>query len=315
MSWLTRFVRPKIQAIVQPKKDLPDNLWHQCRACEKLVYVKEWTANHNVCHYCGHHGRMTPDMRFSLLFGQRYELLKIKKVPYDPLKFKDTKKYTERLKDAQTQQGTADGVQVAIGTIGGQGLVVAAFNFFFMGGSMGIAAGEALVQAAEYAVQHKKPLLVIPSSGGARMQEGMFSLMQMARTTAAIQRLKDAGLPYLVLLTDPTTGGVTASFAMIGDITLAEPKAIIGFAGARVIKETIREHLPDEFQTAEYLMEHGMVDRIVPRHELKAELGTLLDLLMNTKRVQDQRTITSVPQPSEKVLKVVKSQKTLALPL
>jgi acetyl-CoA carboxylase carboxyl transferase subunit beta len=312
MSWLTRFVRPKIQAIVQPKKDLPDNLWHQCRACEKLVYVKEWAVNHNVCHYCGHHGRMTPEMRFSMLFGQRYEILKIKKVPHDPLKFKDTKRYTERLKDAQAQQASSDAVQVAIGTVEGQDLVVAAFNFFFMGGSMGIAAGEALVQAAEYATAHKKPLLVIPSSGGARMQEGMFSLMQMARTTAAIQRLKDAGLPYLVLLTDPTTGGVTASFAMIGDITLAEPKAIIGFAGQRVIKETIREQLPEEFQTAEYLLDHGMVDRIVPRHRLKAELSNVLDLLMNKKKGQDQRTLSVVSAKPEKVLK---SQKALALPL
>ena len=294
MSWLTRFVRPKIQAIVQPKKDIPDNLWHQCRSCEKLVYVKEWSINNNVCHYCGHHGRMLPDARFSMLFGQSYDLLKLRKVILDPLKFKDTRRYTDRLKDSQAQHGNTDSVQVAIGQMGGHDLVVAAFNFFFMGGSMGIAAGEAIVQAAEYAVERKMPLLIIPSSGGARMQEGMFSLMQMARTTAAIKRLKDAKLPYIVLLTDPTTGGVTASFAMIGDITLAEPRAIIGFAGQRVIKETIRENLPDEFQTAEYLLEHGMIDRIVPRHQLKNELINILDLLMNKSSAKASKKHTAI---------------------
>jgi acetyl-CoA carboxylase carboxyl transferase subunit beta len=280
MSWLTNFVLPKIRAVVA-KREVPDNLWHKCPNCGQMLFHRELEANLHVCAKCGHHLRLSPQQRLTLLFDEgSYTAIEPPRVIADPLKFRDRKRYADRLKEAQAKAaGGRDACVVAHGMIGGIASVVAAFDFAFMGGSMGIAVGEALVAAAKLAVLQQAALIVVPASGGARMQEGILSLMQMPRTTLAVQMVKDAGLPYIVLLTDPTTGGVSASFAMLGDVTLAEPGAVIGFAGARVIEETIREKLPEGFQRAEYLLEHGMVDIVVQRGELKSTLARLVDLL------------------------------------
>ncbi|HWI28835.1 MAG TPA: acetyl-CoA carboxylase, carboxyltransferase subunit beta [Stellaceae bacterium] len=280
MSWLTNFVLPKIRAVVA-KKEVPDNLWHKCPNCGQMLFRRDLEANLFVCGSCGHHLRLPPERRLALLFDEeRYKVIELPKALVDPLKFRDRKRYAERLKEAQAKSGeTRDALVVAHGTVGGVPAVVAAFDFDFMGGSMGVAVGEGLLAAARLAVLQEAALIVVPASGGARMQEGILSLMQMARTTLAVEMVKEARLPYLVLLTDPTTGGVSASFAMLGDITLAEPGAVIGFTGARVIQETIREKLPEGFQRSEYLLEHGMVDMVVPRSELRETLGRLLGLL------------------------------------
>jgi acetyl-CoA carboxylase carboxyl transferase subunit beta len=280
MSWLTNIVLPKIRWAVS-KKTVPDNLWHKCPGCQQMLFHRELEANLHVCRNCGHHLRISAARRLQLLFdegtGTRIEL---PRATLDPLRFRDRRRYTDRLKEAQAAHGAgSDAVVVAHGRIGGQPAVVAAFEFGFMGGSMGTAAGEAVLAAARLAVLQQAALVVVPASGGARMQEGALSLMQLPRTILAVDMVKEAGLPYIVLLTDPTTGGVSASFAMIGDITLAEPGAVIGFAGARVIEETIREKLPDGFQRAEYLRDHGMVDLVVPRAELRATIARILDLL------------------------------------
>lgn len=281
MNWLTNFVRPKIQKLVRPR-EVPENLWVKCPSCEQMVFNKEMEKNQQVCPHCQHHLRLGVKKRLEMLFDNGdYRRIELPKVAEDPLKFKDVKSYPARLKEARSKTGEQDAMIVASGTMGGQPVVIAAFDFAFMGGSMGMAVGEAIVAAAELAVVQDAPLVVIPASGGARMQEGILSLMQMARTTVAVEKVRDKGLPYVVLLTDPTTGGVTASFAMIGDIHIAEPGAVIGFAGARVIETTIREKLPEGFQRAEYLREHGMVDMVVNRHDLRARLVTLFDLLRN----------------------------------
>jgi acetyl-CoA carboxylase carboxyl transferase subunit beta len=287
MNWLTNFVRPKIQKLVRPK-EVPDNLWHQCPKCSEMIFHRELEKSLRVCVHCGHHMRMPVRARLRMLFdNETWTEIEQPSVAIDPLRFKDRKRYSERLKDAQAKTGLKDGVVVAHGTMGGINAVVAAFEFDFMGGSMGVAVGEALIAAAELACLQESPLIVLPSSGGARMQEGILSLMQMARTTVAVDRVRDKGLPYIVVLTDPTTGGVTASFAMLGDVALAEPGAIIGFAGARVIEQTIREKLPEGFQRAEYLMEHGMVDMVVHRQELRARLIQLIGLLMHKNPAAD----------------------------
>jgi acetyl-CoA carboxylase carboxyl transferase subunit beta len=280
MSWLTNFVLPKIRAVVS-KKEVPDNLWHKCPNCGQMLFHRDLEANLFVCGSCGHHLRLPPERRLALLFDdERYKVIELPKTIVDPLKFRDRKRYTERLKEAQAKSSTPrDALVVAHGTLGGMPTVIAAFDFEFMGGSMGLAVGEGLLAAARLAVLQEAALVVVPASGGARMQEGILSLMQMARTTLAIEMVKEARLPYIVLLTDPTTGGVSASFAMLGDITLAEPGAVIGFTGARVIEETIREKLPEGFQRSEYLLEHGMVDLVVPRRELRDTLSRLLSLL------------------------------------
>lgn len=281
MNWLTNFIRPRIRSIVGEQKDVPDNLWQKCEACDGMLFHKELKANLNVCYHCGHHLAIDVRERLALMFdGGRFERLPAPRVPYDPLKFKDSKKYADRLKIAQTKTREQDAIILASGTIGGQNAVVAAFDFAFMGGSMGTAVGEGIVAAAEAAVKTRSALIVIPSSGGARMQEGAFSLMQMPRSIIAVDMVKEQGLPYIVLLTNPTTGGVSASFAMVGDLHLAEPGAMIGFAGRRVIEETVREVLPKEFQTAEYLRDHGMVDMVVKRADLKQTLERILSLLM-----------------------------------
>jgi acetyl-CoA carboxylase carboxyl transferase subunit beta len=280
MNWLTNFVLPKIRA-VYAKKDVPDNLWHKCPSCGQMLFHRDLEATLFVCGNCGHHLRLDPERRLALFFDEGHcTRIELPKTLVDPLKFRDRKRYTERLREAQAKSGnTRDALVVAHGTIGGIPMVAAVFDFEFMGGSMGIAVGEGLLAGARLAVLQEAAFLVVPASGGARMQEGILSLMQMARTTLAVEMVKEAGLPYLVLLTDPTTGGVSASFAMLGDITLAEPGAVVGFTGARVIEETIREKLPEGFQRAEYLLEHGLIDMVVPRRELRETVARLISLL------------------------------------
>ncbi|MGA1859224.1 acetyl-CoA carboxylase, carboxyltransferase subunit beta [Azospirillum sp. 11R-A] len=280
MNWLTNYVRPKIRALYA-RKEVPDNLWHKCPSCESMLFHRELEDNLHVCQHCGFHMRLGPVKRLETMFDDgAYEGVELPKSVADPLKFRDQKRYTDRLKEAQTKTGRTDAIVVGEGRIGGHAAVVAAFDFGFMGGSMGIAVGEGLLTAARLAVAKNAPLIVVPASGGARMQEGILSLMQMPRTTIAVEMVKEAGLPYIVVLTDPTTGGVTASFAMLGDIHIAEKGAQIGFAGARVIESTIRETLPEGFQRSEYLLEHGMVDMVVHRRDLRPTLVRTIGLLM-----------------------------------
>lgn len=284
MNWLTSYVRPKIRALVErgtAKTDVPENLWHQCPSCERMIFHRDLEANQRVCPHCGHHMRVGPEFRFKTLLDEgSWQRIELPKVPIDPLRFRDSKRYGDRLKEAQAKARSGDALEAAEGRMDGLPVVLAVMNFEFMGGSMGSAVGEAFVTAAQRAFAARAAFLVVTSSGGARMQEGTLSLVQMARTTIAVEQVKEAGLPYIVVLTDPTTGGVTASFAMLGDIHIAEPGAVIGFAGARVIEQTIREKLPPGFQKAEYLLAHGMVDMVVHRFELRATLVRLLDLLL-----------------------------------
>lgn len=293
MNWLTNFIRPKIRSMVEAK-EVPDNLWQKCPSCEGMLFHRDLADAMNVCYHCGHHMKMPVKQRLQSLFDEgSWKEIPVSRVPHDPLKFKDRKKYADRLKETRAKTGREDAIIVAKGAMDGLPVVIAAFDFDFMGGSMGAAVGEGLVTAAEHAVKTGSALIAIPASGGARMQEGMISLMQLPRTIIAADMVKDAGLPYIVLLTDPTTGGVSASFAMVGDIHIAEPGSMIGFAGKRVIQETIREELPSDFQTAEYLLAHGMVDLVVARKELRATLIRLLDLAMRKMRDPRQRRIGS----------------------
>jgi acetyl-CoA carboxylase carboxyl transferase subunit beta len=279
MNWLTNFVRPKIRAL-SARREPPDNLWTKCPNCSAMLYQRDLVQNLHVCPQCSFHMKIAPPERLQLMFdGGRFQLIELPKAAVDPLKFRDSKRYVDRLKDAQTVTGGNDAIVVAHGEIGGLPAVAAVMDYRFIGGSMGVAVGEGIVAAARLAVLQNAALIAVTSSGGARMQEGMLSLMQMPRSVIAIDQVKEAGLPYIVLLTDPTTGGVSASFAMLGDIHIAEPGAQIGFAGQRVIEETIRETLPDGFQRAEYLLKHGMVDMVVPRLELHDTLARLLQLL------------------------------------
>ena len=281
MNWLTNYVRPKINKLVE-QKDIPDNLWIGCASCGKMIFHKELEENSFVCPSCGHHFKLSTAKRLEMMFDDaKYELVDLPAVQSDPLNFTDVKKYTDRIKDARKKTGQNDAIVVAKGLIGSCPAVVGVFDFDFMGGSMGTAVGEAIVKAADLAVKEESALILIPSSGGARMQEGMLSLMQMPRTTLAVKLLKEKRLPYITIFTNPTTGGVTASFAMLGDIHLAEPGALIGFAGARVIEQTIRETLPEGFQRSEYLQEHGMIDAVVDRRQMKEELVKVLNLLMH----------------------------------
>lgn len=282
MNWISDFVRPKIKKATS--KEISDNLWTKCPDCGQMLFNKELEKDCFVCSFCGHHFRLPLKQRFDLLFDeQKYRLLSLPILQDDPLNFKDSKKYSDRLKTYRRITKNNDAIQVASGEIGKIKTVVAALDFSFMGGSMGTAVGEGIVKAAEFAIKTNAPLVIISASGGARMQEGILSLMQMARTTAAINLLKEKGLPYISIMTDPTTGGVSASFAMLGDIHIAERGCIIGFAGARVIEQTIRETLPDGFQKAEYLQDHGMVDIVVNRAELREKLAKVLRLLLNKK--------------------------------
>jgi acetyl-CoA carboxylase carboxyl transferase subunit beta len=300
LNWLTNYVRPKIRALVGTgRTEVPENLWHQCSACERMIFHRDLEANQRVCPHCGHHMRVGPDYRFTALLDEgSWQRLEPPKAPVDPLKFRDLKRYSERLKEAQAKTKVHDALEAAEGTIDGLPVVLAVMNFGFMGGSMGAAVGEAFVQAARRAVANGAAFIIVTASGGARMQEGALSLMQMARTTIAVDEVKEADLPYIVILTDPTTGGVTASFAMLGDIHIAEPGAVIGFAGARVIEQTIREKLPPSFQRAEYLEQHGMVDMVVHRFELRPTLARLLNLLQRPRR-NDGPLIESIAEATE----------------
>jgi acetyl-CoA carboxylase carboxyl transferase subunit beta len=276
MSWLTR-VRNALP--FAPKRETPDNLWTKCPGCEEMLFTKEYEENLSVCPRCGHHGRIGADARLAQLLDPGFEVLPAPKVKEDPLKFRDSKKYPDRLKAARLANPHYDAMTNAAGTIEGHKVVVGVQEFAFMGGSMGMAVGSAFVAGVRRAVADECPYIAVTAAGGARMQEGILSLMQMPRTTAALQLLKAAGLPYIVVLTDPTTGGVTASYAMLGDVQIAEPGALIGFAGQRVIQDTIREKLPEGFQRAEYLLAHGMVDMVVPRKDLRDTLARLVDYL------------------------------------
>jgi len=281
LSWIANFVRPKLREWVGGRKDVPDNLWHKCPGCGQMIFHRDLAKNLHVCQHCGHHMRLGAHHRLGMLFDdEKFEQINVPRAVADPLKFRDIKKYSDRLKESQTKTKMTDAIVVGKGAVGGRTTVMAAFDFAFMGGSMGIAVGEGVVTAARAAIEAKAPLVVLTSSGGARMQEGIHSLMQLARTTIAVEEVRDAGLPYIVILCDPTTGGVSASLAMLGDIHIAEPGAVIGFAGQRVIEQTIRETLPEGFQRAEYLYEHGMVDMVVPRAELRDTLARVIDLLM-----------------------------------
>lgn len=278
MNWLTDFVRPKIQALWDKSASkVPDDLWVKCPACEQMVFHRELRDHLNVCPHCGHHLRLPVTDRLNMLFdGQNFEELAIPDVKEDPLSFKDSKRYVDRLRDYREKTQQKDAMVVATGKIDSHSAVVAVMNFDFMGGSMGVYVGSAFATAVEAALERQIPLVAVTASGGARMQEGILSLMQMPVTVMALERLSEARLPYIVVLTDPTMGGVSASFAMLGDITLAEPGALIGFAGPRVIEETIKQKLPEGFQRAEFLQQHGMVDQVVHRKDLKAKLGRFL---------------------------------------
>ena len=279
MNWITNFVRPKLQAIVG-KKEVPDNLWETCPKCSQMLLRKELVSNQYVCKHCDYHFRISSKERLELLLGKSFMIMDTPKIKPDPLNFKDSKKYIDRLKNAQKKNQTNDSVIVASGTINGKKIVTAIFDFNFMGGSMGMAAGEAIITACDFAKKNHLPLIIFSSSGGARMQEGILSLMQMPRTVIAINAFGKLNLPFISVLTDPTTGGVSASFAMLGDIIIAEKDATIGFAGSRVIEDTIKEKLPQNFQKSEYLMERGMIDLVVHRKDLKKKIEDLLDFLV-----------------------------------
>lgn len=277
MNWISDWALPKISGLF--KRDVPENLWHKCPSCEQMIFRRDLDAALHVCPHCGHHMRISATRRLECTLDEGFSRIELPKAPADPLRFRDQRRYTDRLKEAQAKSAMDDAVAVAHGTIEGQRAVVAAMEFAFMGGSMGAGVGEAIVTAAKLAVLQDAPLIVFTASGGARMQEGAVSLMQMPRTVIATRLVKEAGLPFIVVMCDPTTGGVTASFAMLGDIHIAEPNALIGFAGARVIEQTVREKLPEGFQRAEYLLEHGILDMVVKRGEMRATLARVIGLL------------------------------------
>ncbi|WP_374405878.1 acetyl-CoA carboxylase, carboxyltransferase subunit beta [Pelagerythrobacter sp.] len=280
MNWFTR-VRNSLPFVA--KRTTEETLWVKCPGCSEMLFTKEYEENLKVCPRCGHHGRIGADERLSQVLDDGFDLLKQPEVAEDPLKFRDTKKYPDRLKQARAKNPHKDAFSVGSGTIEGHPAVVGVQDFGFMGGSMGMAVGTAFVQGAERALERGCGYIVVTAAGGARMQEGILSLMQMPKATVMTRRLREAGLPYIVVLTDPTTGGVTASYAMLGDVQIAEPGALIGFAGQRVIQDTIREKLPEGFQRAEYLHQHGMVDMVVDRHDLRATLANVLDYLQPAK--------------------------------
>ena len=276
MNWIKETVLPRFKAFVKSKE--PEKvLWIKCKSCSQMIFHKEFHESFNVCKTCGFHDHLSAKERINFLFDENtVENIPLPKAKLDPLNFKDKKKYTDRLKEAQNKTNLDDALVVSYGLINHQPAILACFDFSFMAGSMGRYVGDGLITASEEAIKRRCSLVVVPSSGGARMQEGIFSLMQMPRTTIAINNLKKANIPYLVLLANPTTGGVTASFAMLGDIHISEPGAIIGFAGRRVIEETVKEKLPEDFQTSEYLKSHGMIDIVIPRSEQKLKISNLL---------------------------------------
>lgn len=295
MNWISNYVRPKINSLFS-RREVPENLWIKCPECGQMLFHRELEDNLRVCTNCDHHMAITPRERFNALFdGGIFSEVAIPAPIDDPLKFKDQKRYPDRMKTAQRSTGEKEAMLVGEGEIGRTPIVAACQDFSFMGGSMGMYVGNAIVAAAERAVALKRPLVLFSAAGGARMQEGILSLMQMPRTTVAVQMLKEAGLPYIVVLTHPTTGGVTASYAMLGDVHISEPNALICFAGPRVIEQTIREKLPEGFQRAEYLLDHGMLDRVTHRKEMKSELVTIIRMLTG----QSPAVAGDLPAPEE----------------
>ncbi|MAS42138.1 MAG: acetyl-CoA carboxylase carboxyl transferase subunit beta [Rhodobacteraceae bacterium] len=294
MNWINDYVRPRINSLFS-RREMPENLWRKCDSCGSMLFHRELRDALNVCPNCQHHMHITPRDRFEALFdGGRFKEISAPDALADPLQFRDEKRYPDRLRDARRKTGEHEATLIADGEIFKLPVVALGQDFSFMGGSMGMAVGNAMIAAAERAVKRKAPLVVFAAAGGARMQEGILSLMQMPRTTVATQMVKEAGLPYVVVLTNPTTGGVTASYAMLGDIQIAEPEALICFAGPRVIEQTIRETLPEGFQRAEYLLEHGMLDRVVHRKDMREELAQILRLLMQA----EPRVHGDLPAPA-----------------
>jgi acetyl-CoA carboxylase carboxyl transferase subunit beta len=280
MNWISNYVRPRINSIFS-RREVPENLWSKCDECGTMLFHRELSDNLNVCTSCDHHMAITPRDRFGALFdGGIFTEVEVPTPTADPLHFRDQKKYPDRMKAAQRNTGEKEAMLVVMGEIGRTPIVAAAQDFRFMGGSMGMYVGNAIIAAAQRAVETKRPLILFSAAGGARMQEGILSLMQMPRTTVAVEMLKEANLPYIVVLTHPTTGGVTASYAMLGDVHIAEPAALICFAGPRVIEQTIREKLPEGFQRSEYLLDHGMLDRVTPRGKMREELITITRMLL-----------------------------------
>ncbi|AGI70395.1 acetyl-coenzyme A carboxylase carboxyl transferase subunit beta [Octadecabacter arcticus 238] len=280
MNWISNYVRPRINSIFS-RREVPENLWSKCDECGTMLFHRELSDNLNVCTSCDHHMAITPRDRFGALFdGGIFTEVEVPTPTADPLHFRDQKKYPDRMKAAQRNTGEKEAMLVVMGEIGRTPIVAAAQDFSFMGGSMGMYVGNAIIAAAQRAVETKRPLILFSAAGGARMQEGILSLMQMPRTTVAVEMLKEANLPYIVVLTHPTTGGVTASYAMLGDVHIAEPAALICFAGPRVIEQTIREKLPEGFQRSEYLLDHGMLDRVTPRGKMREELITITRMLL-----------------------------------
>lgn len=295
MNWISNYVRPKINSLFS-RREVPENLWTKCPECGTMLFHRELTENLAVCSNCDHHMPFTARDRFSALFDLGiFTEVEVPQPVADPLHFRDQKRYPDRLKASQKDTGEKEAMLVAEGEIGRTPIVAAAQDFSFMGGSMSMYVGNAIVAAAERAVKLKRPLILFSAAGGARMQEGILSLMQMPRTTIAVNMLKEAGLPYIVVLTHPTTGGVTASYAMLGDVHIAEPNALICFAGPRVIEQTIREKLPEGFQRAEYLLDHGMLDRVTHRRHLKVELVTIVRMLMGL----PPAVMGDLPKPEE----------------
>lgn len=298
MNWLSDITPPGIKKMFRKQDEQGDSLWSRCPSCGEMLFEKDVEVAQRVCPSCDHHMRISPSERLHHLFDRgEWDPIAVPEVVDDPLKFRDTKKYTDRLRDSRKKTGEKDALVVGRGRISGVSAVAAVQNFDFMGGSMGMALGEGIVAAAEAAIASHSAMIIFAASGGARMQEGILSLMQMPRTTIAVQMLRDAGLPYIVVLTHPTTGGVTASYAMLGDVHLAEPGALIGFAGPRVIEKTIREKLPEGFQRSEYLLEKGMVDQVVHRHQLPETLSSLLRVLM--KRGNADAAIAAEASPTD----------------
>ncbi|MEO1330090.1 MAG: acetyl-CoA carboxylase, carboxyltransferase subunit beta [Pseudomonadota bacterium] len=281
MNWINNVALPKFNSFFQ-RRDMPDNLWRKCEECEQMIFHRELKQNLYVCTHCDHHMRISPMERLGSLYDfGAFTLIETPEPVADPLNFRDEKRYVDRLREARRHSEFKDAVVAGVGRIGDVEAVAAVQDFSFLGGSMGMAVGDAILAAAEAAVERKAPLLMFSAAGGARMQEGILSLMQMPRTTVAVQMVREAGLPYISIITHPTTGGVTASYAMLGDIQIAEPNALICFAGPRVIEQTIREQLPEGFQRSEYLLEHGMLDMVIGRRRMRAELVKLLRMLMD----------------------------------
>jgi acetyl-CoA carboxylase carboxyl transferase subunit beta len=297
MNWISDWALPKIQGLF--KREAPENLWHNCPSCQQMIFHRDLERALRVCTHCGHHMRLGAAQRLEATLDPGFSRIELPKAPADPLRFRDQRRYADRLRESQTKTSMDDAVAVAHGTINGSRAVVAAFEFAFMGGSMGAGVGEAIVTAAKLAVLQDAPLIVFTASGGARMQEGAISLMQMPRTVIATRLVKEAGLPFVTVLCDPTTGGVTASFAMLGDIQIAEPGAMIGFAGARVIEQTVREKLPEGFQRAEYLLEHGILDMVVKRGEMRETLARVISLLREPLLARSDEEAEAAAAPAE----------------